>query len=88
VPEVDGEDLEFTWDLAEIDGETYQIIRVGDAEVWRELGFFDNISRFEDVRELLTRKYGKRFKSLKPTDGSLEWLCGDSAWKLTDLRYT
>jgi len=80
--------LSFTWDLAEVDGEPYQIIRAGDTEVWRELGFFNNISRFEEVRELLKQKYGKRVKSLKPTDGCWEWLCGDKAWTLSDLRFT
>jgi hypothetical protein len=53
LPELEGECLEFTWDLAEHVGnedEDYQIIRVGDREIWRELAFFDNVLRFNAMR--------------------------------------
>jgi hypothetical protein len=46
LPELAGDGLEFTWDFAEMDGETYQIIQPGNAEIWRELAFFENIDRF------------------------------------------
>jgi hypothetical protein len=82
LPALAGDSLEFTWDIADSDGETYQIIRLGDVELWRELAFFDNIFRFVCVRALLQEKYGTRFKGLKYTDGSIEWLCGDDASKL------
>jgi len=88
LPELDGESLEFTWDLVEVDGDTYQIIRLGDVELWRELAFFDNIPRFNEVKELLRQKYGTRFKVLRPTERSEEWLCGDNAGKLVRLSYT
>jgi hypothetical protein len=88
LPELDGAALEFTWDGEHVQGEFYQIIRLGNAEVWRELGFFDNIRRFQEIKELVKQKYLTRFKSLRPTEGSLEWLCGDQAWKLSELEYT
>jgi len=87
LPELQEEWLEFIWDIEDVEGDTYQIIRLGDAEVWRELAFFDNIPRFHEVKEWLKTKYTTRFKSLTPTDDSLEWLCGDNAGKLTRLRY-
>jgi hypothetical protein len=87
LPELDGESLEFIWDLAEVDGDTYQIIRLGDAELWRELAFFDSIPRFNEVKELLRQKYDTRFKALRPTERSEEWLCGDNAGKLFRLSY-
>jgi hypothetical protein len=91
LPELEGESLEFTWDLEVHVGEEeedYQIIRVGEVEVWRELAFFDNILRFNEIKDLLKRKYGTRFKSLTPTDGSLDFLTGDHFFKLKSLSWT
>jgi hypothetical protein len=87
LPELDDEMLEFTWDIADVAGEKYQVIRLGDAEIWRELAFFDSIPRFNEVKGLLRKKYGSRFKMLKPTEASQEWLCGDNAGKLFRLDY-
>jgi hypothetical protein len=56
LPELAGDGLEFIWDLTEMDGETYQIIQLGNAEIWRELAFFENIDRFNEVKELLRKK--------------------------------
>jgi hypothetical protein len=80
LPDLPGESLEFTWDIGGADDETYQIIRAGGAgtEIWREVAFFDSIARFKEVRSILKEKYGTRFKSLKPSDASWEWLCGDN----------
>jgi hypothetical protein len=88
LPELAGDGLEFIWDFTEMDGEVYQIIQLGNAEIWRELAFFENIDRFSEVKELLRTKYGARFKSLTPSRDSLEWLCGDNAGKLFRLSYT
>jgi hypothetical protein len=88
LPELNGEMLEFTWDIADAARDKYQVIRLRDAELWRELAFFDNIPRFHQVKELLRKKYGTRFKMLKPTEASQEWLCGDNAGKLFRLDYT
>jgi hypothetical protein len=59
----------------------------GTLQFWRVLAFFDSIPRFNEVKGLLRNKYGARFKSLRPTDDSLEWLCGDNAGKLDGLSY-
>jgi hypothetical protein len=88
IPELAGDSLEFIWDFAEIDGENYQIIQTGNVEIWRELAFFENIDRFNEVKELLRRKYGPRVNALTPSRESLEWLCGDNAGKLFQLSYT
>jgi hypothetical protein len=86
LPELQGESLEFTWDFVKAaDGEYYQIIRLGEREVFRELAFWNNLGRFEEVKGLLKQKYGKRFRSLTPTDPSLEWLTGDNAARLMRL---
>ena len=89
LPDLDGESLEFGWDSQKgEDGEWYQVIRVVDAEVWRELAFFNNVPRFEEIKRLLRARYGMRFKSLTPTKASIEWLTGDSLFKALQLTYT
>jgi hypothetical protein len=89
LPNLEGESLAFGWDFVKgEDGEFYQVIRVGDAEVWRELAFFNNMQRFEEVKEVLKAKYGTRFKSLTPTPASIEWLSGDNFQKATQITNT
>lgn len=89
LPDLDGESLAFDWDFVKgEDGQFYQVIRAGDAEAWRELAFFNNIRRFEEIKELLKAKYGTRFKSLTPTLASIEWLSGDNLGKALRLSYT
>jgi len=92
LPELEGdESLEFAWDIAVHVGdenEDYQIIRVGEREVWRELAFWGNMVRFNEIKDLLKQRYGTRFKSLTPTDGSLDFLTGDHYFKLQTLSWT
>jgi hypothetical protein len=87
--ELEGRSLEFHWDLVKgEDGEWYQSIRHRDSEVWRELAFFNNLSRFEETKELLKAKYGTRFKSLTPTQRSIEWLSGDNLGRALQITHT
>jgi hypothetical protein len=89
LPELQGDSLEFIWDLAEHVGEEdYQIICLGNTEIWRELAFFGNTVRFNEIKNLLKQKYGSRFRSLTPTAGSLDWLTADHYTRLQSLSYT
>jgi hypothetical protein len=92
LPELEGDEpLEFAWDIKVHVGderEDFQIIKIGEMEVWRELAFWDNILRFNEIKDLLKQKYGTRFKSLTPTDGSLDWLTGDHYFRLKTLSWT
>ncbi len=89
LPSLDGEALDFDWDFVKgDDGEFYQVIRAGGVEVWRELAFFNNIRRFEEIKKLLRARYGTRFKSLTPTDASVEWLSGDNLGKALQITFT
>ena len=89
LPNLDHESLEFDWDFVKgADGERYQVIRTGGVAVWRELAFFNNIRRFEEIKELLRVKYGTRFKSLTPTQTSMEWLSGDNLGRALQITYT
>jgi hypothetical protein len=65
LPNLEGDSLELEWDFQTgDDGDWYQVIRAGDVELWRELAFFNNLRRFEEMKGLLKAKYGTRFKSL------------------------
>lgn len=88
LPDLDGESLEFTLDVIKVDGEDYQVIQLGDAEVWRELAFWDHLPRFNDLKNLLREKYGAKFKSLTPTAWSLDWLTGDHYFRVKEISYT
>lgn len=57
----------------------------GLAGGWRELAFWDNMVRFNEIKGRLKQKYGLRFISLTPTDGSLDYLTGDHFYKLRTL---
>ncbi|MBV9626137.1 MAG: hypothetical protein JOZ14_19390 [Acidobacteria bacterium] len=56
LPELKGDSLEFTCELAEGYGEHYQVIRLGDVEVWRELAFWDHVPRFYEIKAILRKK--------------------------------
>jgi hypothetical protein len=87
-PNLEGESLAFGWDFVKgEDGEFYQIIKIGEVELWRELAFFNNLRRFEEVKELLKAGYGVRFKTLTPTGASIEWLSGDNFQKAVQISY-
>lgn len=88
LPELEGEDLAFVWDFVKAeDGEFYQVIKLGDVELWREFAFFNNMQRFEEIKELLRAKYGRRFQSLTPTSASIDWLSGDNIARALQITY-
>jgi hypothetical protein len=88
LPELNGEELEFTLDVIKV-GEDYQVIRLGDVEVWRELAFWDHLPRFNELKNLLREKYGAaKFKSLTPTAWALDWLTGDHYFRVNEITYT
>ena len=76
LPELDGERLEFLWDLT-LGDENRAVIRLGEREIWAEPALWEGFPRFDEVKELLKERYGARFVSLTPTDASTMWLYGD-----------
>jgi hypothetical protein len=88
LPELAGESLEFTLDVIKVDDEDYQVIQLGDVEVWRELAFWDHLPRFNELKNLLREKYGAKFKILTPTSWALDWLTGDHFYRVKELTYT
>jgi hypothetical protein len=77
LPDLPDAEYNFIWDIVEDEEDSFQEIRLGDRVVWRELAFWENLTRFGEIEDLLKQKYRERFKSLKPTPGSEMWLWGD-----------
>jgi hypothetical protein len=88
LPDLDGKSLEFTLDVVSADGEDYQVIQLGNAELWREPAFWDHLPRFNELKNLLREKYGANFKLLTPTAWSLDWLVGDHIFRVAEVTYT
>lgn len=92
LPDLDGDALELTWDLADTGRgkEDYDVvIRHGDVEVWREPTYFESYRRFGEIAALLSARYGPRLKDLAPTPRSELFLYGDrirSVWDIQELR--
>ncbi|KAA9356230.1 hypothetical protein [Larkinella humicola] len=67
----DRSELELVWECVNIPEEGRQesvwiIIRLSTGEpIWRERSYYGNQARFSEMKELLTLKYGDRFKSLE-----------------------
>lgn len=79
LPELLGEVILFTWDLHDgRPGDNYYVITAGEQVVWRELAYYEDWERFHEVKAILKKKYGARFRSVTPTDAAKANLIGDS----------
>jgi hypothetical protein len=69
LPDLEGDDLEITWDFEEGgDGkDDWTVLRHGDRVIWREVGLKAALPRFDEVIWILREKYGRRLVSLVPT---------------------
>jgi hypothetical protein len=67
LPALDGDALEFVWDLVTEGGDNYYVLTVGSQLVWRERARVEDWERFNQVKQLLKKKYG-RFARLMLTD--------------------
>jgi hypothetical protein len=78
LPEVDGDEpLEFIWDFDDTTGDRETLIRVGSKLLWREPALWEGEGRFYEVKDILRRRYGTRFRSLSPSPESELYLYGD-----------
>jgi hypothetical protein len=65
------------WDFEDRDGEHFTILRAGDQVLWGELAYWEGIDRFKQIARLLRKRYGRRLKSITPTEASELYLYGD-----------
>ncbi len=87
LPEIDGDELRFEWDIEGADDEPWTVIRCGEVLVWRELAFWEGFKRFKVVKEILKEHYGARFTELRPTKASRMYLFGDNLRALESISY-
>ena len=52
------------------------------------VAFWDQMPRFNEIKNLLREKYGAKFKSLTRTAWSLDWLTGDHFYRVKEINYT
>ncbi len=75
LPEIEGDELMFTWDHYGEDS----IVSWRDRLIWRERTGWEVYERFEEIAVILQRRYGPRLRDLVPTPGSTWALFGDSS---------
>ena len=78
LPSVKGLRLEFTWDIEEPDDGScdYLVVTCNDQEVLREIAYWNNKDRFDQVNDMLKERYGIRFRGLNPTFRSSTYIYG------------
>jgi hypothetical protein len=94
LPDIEAEQIILVWDvepeLGDVSGEPkYVTIKHQGQSIWKERAFFECVGRFDEVVDVLKKKYGNRLKDLLPSSASLTFLGGDdlSAWdKLAKIR--
>ncbi len=80
LPEIRGEKFNFIFD---VEGkpdkrmEENTLIVCNDVVIWHEPLLYECWSRFNEIREILIKKYGRRFNSFKPTSAAKLNLYGD-----------
>ena len=77
LPDLDGDEIVIDWDFDERGDEGWTVIRHGDCELWRELAYYEGVSRFAVVFALLQERYGSRLAAVRPTQASWTYLYGD-----------
>ena len=60
LPGVTETKCEFLWDLVEDENDLFQEIQLKDRLIWRELAFWENKTRFDEIEDLLRQKYRGR----------------------------
>lgn len=80
LPALTGREVFLDWDFD--DGEpgdqvAWNVVRHNGAEVFREVATADGFIRYRQVKTILRRRYGRRFKALRPSRASLIHLHGD-----------
>jgi hypothetical protein len=67
LPDIDGECIKIKYSLEEVKDSDHPIDIVlfhDDAELWREISFFEDIERFVEIAKILVEKYGNRLAGI------------------------
>ncbi len=78
LPDLAGESLTLTWDFEFAEDSTpITVIKHGEREIWRELACYEGFRRYEEIVDILKKKYGPRLADVAPTEVSKTYLYGD-----------
>ena len=78
LPDLDGDALEFVYDLvAEDHGRSAYVISCGVREIWREPAAWEDWERHLEVKDVLRARYRGRFRLMKMTPAARSNLVGD-----------
>jgi hypothetical protein len=77
LPDLPGVEVRIEWDFDGRDDEKWTVLRHADAEIWREVAFYEGYERFAEVFEILRERYGDRLTEVRPTPESELYLYGD-----------
>jgi hypothetical protein len=78
LPELEGQSIIVTWDFLKEQAGHFTVIKCREREIWRELALYEGATRFEEVVNILKRKYGSRLADVVPTPQSGTYLYGDA----------
>ncbi len=89
LPDLQEEKIDLVWDTENADEKDASVvIKAGNRVLWREPLFWECWHRFNQVKAILKQKYGRRCRSLTPTDRSHVWLFGDSLSASSKVSFT
>jgi hypothetical protein len=78
LPALDPAPAVLVWDVVDVPGGDSEVhILHGERVLWRELSWYENYERFEEVARILKLKYGDELTDLVPTRRSWLDLLGD-----------
>jgi hypothetical protein len=78
LPDLDGDRIRIEYDMVEIDGDSWTVLRHEGLEIWRELAFYDGLWRFKQIFSKLQIRYGCRLAAVEPTSASWTYLAGEN----------
>jgi len=83
LPELEKRELFFVWDHER----DLTLITVDDHVIWSEPQVWEGWWRFIEVKEILKKRYARRFRSLIPTPRSELYLYGDILGKRDEMSF-
>ena len=77
--DLEGDKIRIDYDMEEVDGESWTVLRNEGKEIWREIAFYDGLWRFKQIFSKLQMKYGRRLASVEPTNEAWTYVIGEES---------
>jgi hypothetical protein len=90
LPDLEGDELQFTWHLEEREAGTAIVLSAGDREVWSQLLGAESvgINFYSRVASILKERYGPRVRDFVPTPEVVVKLAEGDSWVSQDMYWT